>query len=544
MNRKINITDDLRDYIEKLYYEAIRYEDFLHTVNRNCCPMTDEEWESSLSYYRILCAEARISFKIAMEEVYELYKEYIGENEWYIDFSECSIIVGEKTNKFSHDRSKESYHDQLHRLYPKTDGKPLQINDSSCKDITIQVTDSCNMACTYCYQHNKGAHSMSFEMGKSFIDMLLDADDKTNSYIDSKHTIGAIINFIGGEPWLEIDLISKLSDYFIGELFRRKHPWAIKFMFSVCSNGLLHFDPKVQEYIKRHKKHLGYNISIDGNKELHDSCRIDLYGNGTYERAISAVDNYTNEMGGSIGSKMTIAPGNVKNVKDAVISMIDRGYRYINLNCVYEEGWTDEHANELYWQLHYLTDWLFENNLQDEVTLSIFSKECGHSISEIDNHNWCGGTGLMLAVDWKGDIYPCLRYMESSVGGNQPPYIIGNIYDGIRRVKEHCDRVSCLECITRRSQSTDECYNCPIAQGCGWCSAYNYELFGTPDKRATFICCMHKARVLANVYYWNKMGEEYSLDCPKEWAIPIIGEEEYNNLINISGGDNHGISNS
>jgi hypothetical protein len=37
----------------------------------------------------------------------------------------------------------------------------------------------------------------------------------------------------------------------------------------------------------------------------------------------------------------------------------------------------------------------------------------------------------MLAVDYKGDLYPCLRYMESSIGKNQLPYIIGNVDDGI-----------------------------------------------------------------------------------------------------------------
>jgi len=37
----------------------------------------------------------------------------------------------------------------------------------------------------------------------------------------------------------------------------------------------------------------------------------------------------------------------------------------------------------------------------------------------------------MLAMDYKGDLYPCLRYMESSIGQNQSPYIIGNINNGI-----------------------------------------------------------------------------------------------------------------
>ena len=40
------------------------------------------------------------------------------------------------------------------------------------------------------------------------------------------------------------------------------------------------------------------------------------------------------------------------------------------------------------------------------------------------------------------------------------------------------------------------------------CSAYNFQEFGTVDKRATYICVMHKARALANVYFWNKYYEK------------------------------------
>ena len=51
MSRKIPITESLRDYVERLHYEAVRYKDLLATVGRDCCPMTDEEWDSSRSYY-------------------------------------------------------------------------------------------------------------------------------------------------------------------------------------------------------------------------------------------------------------------------------------------------------------------------------------------------------------------------------------------------------------------------------------------------------------------------------------------------------------
>ena len=72
--------------------------------------------------------------------------------------------------------------------------------------------------------------------------------------------------------------------------------------------------------------------------------------------------------------------------------------------------------------------------------------------------------------------------------------------------------------------------------GCGDCAAYSYEVFGEVGHRTTYICDMHKARCLAQVYYrhkaWQKTGKKelIGLNCPKEWAIPIIGEEEYHML--------------
>lgn len=530
MIKYIPISEELRNYLERLNYEEVRYCDFLQTVSRDSCPMTDEEWESSLEYYDDKMQEAKLAKQFAMEEIVEIYKNEIDNQKWYIDFSRCYLVVGADISECAPKEKFEQYSEYLDRLYPEEIGK-LSINSSHVKDITLQVTDACNMACTYCYQHNKGHHSMSFETAKKFIDMILDADELVNSYITSTISRGAVLDFIGGEPLLEIDLVSKVSDYFMGELFRRKHPWAIKFMFSVCSNGLLHFDPKVQEYLKKHSKHISYSISIDGNKSLHDSCRVDLAGNGTYDRAIAAVNHYREALDGYMGSKMTIAPGNVDKVFEAVSYMIEKnGYNHINLNCVYEEGWTINHATTLYWELHKLADWIVEKGLQDKVELSIFEGENGQPMREDDNSNWCGGTGLMIALDYKGDIFPCLRYMESSVSDKVPPYIIGNLDCGINKIQEHKDRLECMSCITRRSQSTDECFNCLIAKGCAWCSAYNYEVFGTPNKRATFSCDMHKARSLATVYYKRAIGKEYPLYCPKEWAIEIIGEEEYNKL--------------
>ena len=33
----------------------------------------------------------------------------------------------------------------------------------------------------------------------------------------------------------------------------------------------------------------------------------------------------------------------------------------------------------------------------------------------------------MIAIDYQGNFYPCVRYMESSLNGKQKPLNVGNI---------------------------------------------------------------------------------------------------------------------
>ena len=445
-----------------------------------------------------------------------------------------------------------TYDDQIHRLYIEHTDK-LGTDYVATRNITFQVTDACNLKCTYCYQINKHHNVMPFEVAKKFIDMLLDNDEKINTYINSSNAESAVIEFIGGEPFLEIDLIDKISDYFIEACVKRNHRWAWQHRFSICSNGVLYFDPKVQSYINKHKSDLSFSISIDGNKKLHDACRVFPDGTGSYDLAIAGAKHYMEVLGGYMGSKMTIAPQNVMYIAEAVKSLIENNYQEINLNCVYEEGWTTDHAKILYEQLKILADYIIDNNLYEDLLISIFNEKNFKPMPEEENNNWCGGTGKMIAVDWKGDIYPCIRYMESSLGTDQKPLKIGNVYDGVLQTEEEQQTNKCLQCITRRSQSTDECFNCPIAQGCSWCSAYNYQVFGTADKRATFICPMHKAESLANAYYWNKVyraledkeAEEtgyvtlplkrFKIWLSDEEALKIVSEDELEMLHMLEG---------
>lgn len=430
----------------------------------------------------------------------------------------------------------ESFHDMLLTLYPEQG-----LLNKKVRQVTFQVTEDCCMACTYCYQHKKTNNKMTFEVAQKFIDDLL--ADKYDC-INTSNTFGINFDFIGGEPFLEIELIEQICDYIFQRMIELRHPWLYYCRMSMSSNGILYSTPKVQKFFQKYGRLTSLGISIDGNKILHDACRIDLNGQGTYDRAIQAAHDYKKMFGSLPSTKMTIAPENVNFLFDAILNLINEGYTTIMLNCVYENVWNNQHALILYNQLKNISDYLIKNDLYNKIYIRMFEEDNFQPMEESHNENWCGGVSdTNLSVNYTGNLYPCVRYMESSLNYRQKPIIVGNVNEGYLSTEEHKINHQQVSNITRRSQSTDKCFYCPIAAGCSWCSAYNYEEFGTANKRATYICCMHQAMSLANVYHWNNLYKYLNIDknfvmhIPKEWALEIIDIDEYQYLLNLSKGD-------
>lgn len=438
----------------------------------------------------------------------------------------------------------EQYCDKVSRLYPELHRREDYTGRILTQNVTFQVTDSCNLACVYCYQLHKGTRRMSFETAKKFIDMLISGEKGMEAYINPIKSPGLVVDFIGGEPLMEIELIDQICTYLMDRLIELQHPWAMRTMFAMCSNGILYRDEKVQKFLKKWQNRLSFSVTVDGNRELHDACRVFPDGSPSYDYAIDAVTDWMSK-GNYMGSKITIAPENISFLFDAVKHMVELGYDDINANCVYEKGWKTSHATVLYDQMKRISDYFFEGDFDFEHHLycSLYNDGFFKPKQEDDLQTWCGGTGnSMISVDPDGKIFPCIRYMESSLAGDQEPYCIGDVDNGIAYNDCTRCRIDCMAKIDRRTQSTDKCFYCPIAAGCSNCSAYDYQIFGTPDSRATYICVMHQARALGNYYFWNKyyrkLGkrERMEIHIPEEWALEIISKEEWNMLKELSKG--------
>lgn len=410
---------------------------------------------------------------------------------------------------------------------PQSFAKQIQeLTNKQCPIITFQITDDCNLQCSYCYQHHKQHHIMAFNIAKDFINNLF--NNKYEVYLNINDCGGLVIEFIGGEPFLQVNLMNEILEYFIKQI-----PQDFQWTCLVSSNGTLINTSQVQTFIKKWFNNLHLVITFDGLKEYHDACRKFPNGEGSYDIVLKAITKYKQLFGTYPDNKITISPDNLQYLAENIKYLIKLGYYNLPVNPTYEGPWDIETAKIYYQQLKEIANFVLENNLENQLMITLFDEHSFHPIPLTNKDNYCGGNGRMLAIDWKGDLYPCLRYMESSTGENHN-FIIGNVYDGI--IKDCTE----LKNINRINHSPLKCKLCHVAYGCGNCLAYDYQLSGDFKHRNTEICWMHKARTLANIYYWNTYYRKHNKEdrmlfwLPKKDAIKIIDKEEYKILKNLS----------
>lgn len=363
------------------------------------------------------------------------------------------------------------------------------------KNVTFIVTKDCQLACKYCYLVGKNSKErMPWEIAKQAIDYILD-----NEVCFPEESV--VFDFIGGEPFIEIGLINTICDYLKTEMYRREHHWFNSYRFNFSTNGINYDSVQVQDFIRKNITHLSIGITIDGTEIKHDLNRIYKgSGRGSYADVVRNIplwlEQFPNE-----GTKVTISSADISYIRESVLHLYRLGIHTVNINCVFEDVWKEGDDEKFEEQLIQLADAIIDGGFYSDYACSFFAEEIGKPMDvKFDNQNWCGA-GMMLSIDAAGNFYPCTRFAGYSLRSKKP-IIIGNIHDGIDK-----NKLRPFLTLDRTTQSPQECIDCEVASGCAWCQGENYDAADTPTiyQRATAICKMHKARVRANNYYWNKL---------------------------------------
>ncbi len=374
--------------------------------------------------------------------------------------------------------------------------------ENRSKNVTFVVTEDCQLRCRYCYMVGKNkAGRLKLDIAEKAIDYLLGQRELVPES-------SVVWDFIGGEPFLEIDLIDRICDYFKIRAYELSHPWFDSYRFSFSTNGLLYNDDRVQKFIAKNASHLSIQITVDGTRAKHDLQRVYPDGQGSYDDVVRNIPRWLEQFPKS-STKVTISSDDIPYIKESVLHLWGLGIKEVNINVVFEDIWKPGDDERFEDQLVSLADEIIAKKLYETYSCSFFSKMLGYPYR--DNNNWCGA-GKMLAVDHLGNFYPCVRFLGFSLQ-NRAALVLGNCFDGIDR-----NRLRSFLTLDMVSQSPAECIDCDVAMGCAWCQGANYDCADTATifQRATYLCKMHKARVRANNYFWNKLGRKLGKDMRAE----------------------------
>ncbi len=367
--------------------------------------------------------------------------------------------------------------------------------EGGAQTLSFIVTEDCNLRCKYCYVcHKKSNHVMTLETAKKFINYVFSGE--------AEFPPAVILDFIGGEPLIEAELIDQIVDYFKIKAYEENSPWYWNYRISITTNGVNYASPQVQKFIAKNREKLSLSITLDGTKEKHDMQRVFPDGSGSYDTIIQNIPQYIKDFYPT--TKVTFSHGDLPLLKESIIHLWKLGITDISANCVFEDVWEEGDDEILEAQLKSLADEMIDKEWYQHCSVSFFEPGIGKPMSDERKNQCVCGAGLMLGVGPTGNIYPCMRYKDYSLE-KKDEVVIGHVDTGI-----DFDKVLRFRVSSHWMQYDEECMNCPVADSCSHCQAQSYDSADTPTnfQRSKYICLMHKARIRASNYYYNRLYHE------------------------------------
>ncbi len=149
--------------------------------------------------------------------------------------------------------------------------------------MVLNVTNKCNLACTYCYEYGEdkivdtgcdpAPAYMSEETARKSVDFMFDQ----SGALPTAH-----LTFFGGETLLNFKVLKKTLAY----ARERANSLGKELDVSLTTNATLLRD-EVIEWLA--DNHVGVTISIDGPKEAQDKFRVFKNGKGTYDYVLPKI---------------------------------------------------------------------------------------------------------------------------------------------------------------------------------------------------------------------------------------------------------------
>lgn len=351
-------------------------------------------------------------------------------------------------------------------------------NSKVIKALCLHVAHSCNLACSYCFAgqgkyHGKDA-LMSFETGKRAFDFLIEnSGTRRNLEVD----------FFGGEPLLNWDVVKKLVEY-ARSIEKEKNK---NFRFTLTTNGVL-IDDEVIEFANKEMSNVV--LSLDGRKDVHDKFRVDYAGKGSYDKILPKFKKLVESRDGkNYYMRGTFTHFNTDFTED-IFHMADLGFRELSMEPVVcspdsPSALTDEDLPVLFEQYEILAkEMIRRKKAGDGFTFYHYMLDLKNGPCIYKRISGCGSGTEYMAVTPKGELYPCHQFV------GEEEYCLGNIWDGVKKPEVQDKFRLC------NAYSREECRDCWAKLYCsGGCAANSYHATGSVNGIYKYGCELFKKRI-------------------------------------------------
>jgi uncharacterized protein len=353
------------------------------------------------------------------------------------------------------------------------------------KDMTLNITNGCNLKCVYCFEHDKDGRKMSVENAIAIVDKCYQNYLKNRSEDDNNF----MVSFFGGEPFLNFEVMEEVMKY------SREKGYSID--FGVTTNLTIltdHMIDIIEEY------ELGILVSIDGIKEIHDRNRCNSYDT-VKANVKKLVDRGLKYL---IEARITVMPKDVTNLLESVQSIFDMGIENIAPVCVTDTEWTDEDYNNLDENLRKLWSWVIDvyneednrQNLSVKMIEDYLEKVLLVPLNEYETKVCSAGSLTSCSIGVNGDILPCHQRHSVKYGYNE--LVMGNIFED-SDIKE-------IEFNNGTIQGAFDCKECVAQAICkGGCPSENYTFNGDGNLMNKTQCMITMILVNVAIAFQNEI---------------------------------------
>jgi radical SAM protein with 4Fe4S-binding SPASM domain len=326
--------------------------------------------------------------------------------------------------------------------------------------ISFVLTESCNLACTYCYEHQDDKKLFNEDLAKQII---------TDSFQDPDFD-ELEIDFFGGEPFIGYKVMRQVCE------FVWQGDWPKPFICFATTNGTLVHGP-IKEWADANKDRLILGLSLDGTPEMHNRNR-----SGSFD----AIDlDFFRESWPTQPVKMTLSRETLPNLAEGIIYLQQQRFR-VTCNPAHGVAWQDEDFTIFSKQLRQLADFYLDNPSVEVCNIIDMPLQ---AIRLTDRtKNYCGAGKSMHSYDRSGKKYPCPTFMPMTTSQRGASM----------------DQVA-IDLRGERNTDNSGCGQCALLKVCPTCYGMNYVRTGNPFLREEAHCRFSKMRAQGTAYLLSRM---------------------------------------